>query len=90
LQKNGLSVEALRARRFARDLRNTIHYQEISLNEDLVEGNTPRELIVATYLTNAGVDTVQEFIEYKESMIAEMKTLQAVIREIMDVDKEYR
>ena len=90
LQKNGLSTGALRARSFARDLRNTIHYQEISLNEDLVEGNTPRELIVATYLTNAGVDTVQEFIEYKENMIAEMKTLQAVIREIMNVDKEYQ
>lgn len=50
---------------------------------------TTQSYILAIYLSNTDVKTIDEFKGYAQKMFSEMKTLQAVIRKIMGVDKEY-
>ena len=82
-------INNLSAREFARNLRNTIHYQSIEFDPSLLIKKTTRDYILAIYLSNTAVKTIDEFKGYALKMFDEMKTLQAVIRKIMDVDKEY-
>lgn len=90
LDNHKLNPNAQKCRDYARGLRNTLHFQEIVVNDSLVSGGTPRDHIVSMYLSNAGVNSMDQFIQYRNCMIEEMKQLQAVIREIIDVDKVYR
>lgn len=89
LAEFNFDTEKLLARNFARDLRNTIHYQDLKYDFSLLKVNTTRELILAIYLSNSGVKTITEFKQLAESMFVEMKELQTVIRKIMSVDKTY-
>lgn len=89
LSKIGLDIHALKARDFARKLRNTIHYQEIVFNNVLLCGNTSRDYVIALYLSNAGVSNMVQFAQIFGDMLEEAKKIQTVIREIMAVDKEY-
>ena len=82
-------INNLAAREFARSLRNTIHYQSIKFDPSLLTEKTTRSYILAIYLSNTAVKTIDEFKGYAQKMFSEMKTLQAVIRKIMGVDKEY-
>ena len=89
LSEIGLDIHNLKAREFARKLRNTIHYQEIIFDNTLLRGNTSKDYMVALYLSNAGVrDMVQFSVIYSE-MLEECKMIQTAIRRIMAVDKEY-
>ena len=82
-------ISNLSARGFARDLRNTIHYQELQFDLKLQSGTTTRDHIVAIYLSNCGVQSIKEFREKARIMFEEMKKLQTIIRKIMGVDKTY-
>ena len=82
-------INTLMARGFARDLRNTIHYQDLKFDLSLLKGNTTREYIRAIYLSNSGVKTMGEFKLSALEMFNEMKILQNVIRKITSVDKTY-
>ena len=89
LAEFNFDTEKLIARNFARDLRNTIHYQDLKCDLSLLRANTTRELILAIYLSNSNVKTIAEFKQLGQSMFDEMKVLQTVIRKIMSVDKTY-
>lgn len=89
LTEIGLDIHNLKAREFARKLRNTIHYQEIVFDNTLLHGNTSRNYIVALYLSNAGVSDMVQFSEICSEMLEECRLIQTVIRKIMAVDKEY-
>jgi len=85
----GNVIHNLKAREFARKLRNTIHYQEIVFDNTLLHGNTSRDYIVALYLSNAGVSDMVQFSEICSEMLEECRMIQTMIRKIMAVDKEY-
>ncbi len=89
LSEIGLDIHNLKAREFARKLRNTIHYQEIVFDNTLLHGNTSRDYMVALYLSNASVSDMVQFSNIYSKMLDECKMIQNVIRRIMAVDKEY-
>ena len=84
------NIDNLSARDFARDLRNTIHYQDIQCDPSLFRGKTTREHILAIYLSNSTVKTIDEFKDKAQKMFDEMRILQTAIRQVMNVDKKYR
>lgn len=89
LSESGFDAYNLLARDFARNLRNTIHYQELQYKLNLISEKTTRNHILTIYLSNTEVQTIQEFREMVRIMFDEMKGLQMVIRKIMSVDKTY-
>ena len=89
LSEIGLDIHNLKAREFARKLRNTIHYQENIFDNTLLRGNTSKDYMVALYLSNAGVRDMVQFSEIYSEMLEECKMIQTAIRRIMAVDKEY-
>lgn len=89
LSEIGLDIHNLKAREFARKLRNSIHYQEIVFDNTLLHGNTSRDYMVAMYLSNAGVSDMEQFSKIYSKMLEECKMIQNMIRRIMAVDKEY-
>lgn len=90
LSNFNFNINRLSTRDFARNLRNTIHYQDIQYNPSLISGKTTREYILAIYLSNSNVKTIDEFKNKALKMFNEMKILQTIIRHIMNVDKNYR
>lgn len=88
-KSRNLLLGNLPARHFARKLRNTIHYQNISFNSEIVEDNSTRSSVKAIYLSNAGVSSMSKYKEYGASLIDELKNLQELIREIIGLDKNY-
>lgn len=89
LSENDFDIYNLVARGFARNLRNTIHYQELQYNSSRFLCKTTRDYICAIYLSNTKVQTIQEFRNKAQSMFDEMKKLQIILRKIMNVDKTY-
>lgn len=89
LSENDFDVYNLAARDFARNLRNTIHYQELQYDTSRFLCKTTRDYICAIYLSNTKVQTIQEFRNKAQSMFDEMKKLQIILRKIMNVDKTY-
>ncbi len=89
LNEVGLKITNLKAREFARKIRNTIHYQEIIFNSDLLISKTTRECVTALYFSNTGLSNISQFRDFSNIMVHEMKQLQAIIRKIMSVDKTY-
>lgn len=89
LDAMGLQMSSLKARKFAQNIRNTIHYQRIKFNEDSLDCVTIKDYIVAIYLSNAEVDNMNQFRNYSLVMIDEIKRLQEVIRNIISLDKTY-
>lgn len=83
-------INHLAARDFARNLRNTIHYQNIHYYPQFLSEKTIRDYIITIYLSNSNVETIEEFKDKAQKMFDEMKILQAVIRKVMNVDKKYR
>ena len=60
---------------------------------DETEGNinyVSSLFILAIYLSNSNVKTIDEFKNKALKMFNEMKILQTIIRHIMNVDKNYR
>lgn len=84
-----LNIEALDCEEFARNLRNTIHYQNIKLDKDKIFGTSTADTIIAIYLSNTHSKNMNEFRAKSIRMIEEMKSLQKTIRKIIAVDKEY-
>lgn len=89
LNETDLEITNLKAREFAQKIRNTIHYQEIAFDSDLLSGATTRECVTAIYLSNVGLSNMSQFRDFSKYMVNEMKRLQVVIRKIMSVDKTY-
>ena len=89
LYEGGLDITRLGARKFAQKLRNTIHYQEIVFNHELLSDSTTRGYITAMYLSNVGLSSISHFRDFFNIMLKEMKQLQATIRQIMSTDKTY-
>lgn len=89
LSENNFDIYNLVARDFARNLRNTIHYQELQYDSSRFICKTTRDYICAIYLSNTKVQTIHEFRNKAHSMFDEMKKLQMVFRKIMNVDKSY-
>ncbi|MBQ9849800.1 MAG: hypothetical protein IJO36_03785 [Clostridia bacterium] len=89
LSETDFDVHNLQARDFARDLRNTIHYQELQYDSTHFICKTTREYIMAIYLSNTKVQTMQDFRDKAQLMFNEMKELQIILRKIMNVDKTY-
>ncbi len=89
LKEDGLQIQNLKARKFARQVRNTLHYQEILFDRKLVRNSTTREYIMAIYLSNAGLSNMNQFRDFSKCMVEEIKRLQAIIRKIIVLDKTY-
>lgn len=89
LSENDFDTYNLVARDFSRNLRNTIHYQELQYDSSCFQCKTTRDYICAIYLSNTKVQTIQEFKNKAQSMFDEMKKLQIILRKIMNVDKTY-
>lgn len=89
LSENDFDIHNLVARDFARNLRNTIHYQELQYDSSHFICKTTRDYVCAIYLSNTKVQTIQEFRNKTQNMFDEMKKLQIILRKIMNVDKTY-
>lgn len=86
LEANHFVIENLQSFSFARDLRNTIHYQKIRLNEGYI-GHTTAQYIEAIYLSNTSVESMTDFRIMGEKLFIEVKQLQASIQAIFNLNK---
>lgn len=68
LSENDFDAYNLMARDFARNLRNTIHYQELQYDSSRFICKTTRDYICAVYLSNTKIQTIQEFRNKAQSM----------------------
>lgn len=84
-----LIIEDLEARDFAQKLRNTIHYQQLHFDTNKIKDGSTKNIIIAIYLSNTDMDSMEEFRNRSAIMVKEMKMLQQVIRKIISVDKDY-
>lgn len=84
-----LIIENFEARDFAQKLRNTIHYQQLNFDTNKIKDGSTKNIIIAIYLSNTDMDSMEEFRNKSAIMVKEMKMLQKVIRKIISVDKDY-
>lgn len=89
LQTANLNMNTLMARKFAQKLRNTIHFQELTIDSSIVKKNSLSSLISAIYFSNTGTHNIAEFKTHFSSMVSEAKILQNVIRNILGLDMNY-
>lgn len=85
LKKNGINIDDLKAREFARLLRNTIHYGNIEYNSSKSCGNTSEDWIKTVYLSNCGIGNIQEFRTNSKILFKESLMLQNAIQSILDI-----
>lgn len=89
LQAVSLDMNTLVSRKFAQNLRNTIHYQELTIDLSVVKKNLLSSQILATFFSNTGIRSMAEFRTFFSSMMNEVKLLQNVIRNILNLDTTY-
>ena len=89
LADNGINIEKLLARKFARKLRNTIHYQDILFNPDRCSNGSTAATIEAIYLSNSNIQSMQEFRAISKTLFDEAKQLQSAIQKVFALDKSY-
>ncbi len=82
-------MNTLVSRKFAQKLRNTIHYQELTIDLSVVKKNLLSSQILAIYFSNTGIRSMAEFRTFFSSMMNEVKLLQNVIRNILNLDTTY-
>lgn len=86
LEANHIIVENLQSSSFARDLRNTIHYQHIKLNEGYMRPTTSQN-IEAIYLSITSVESMTDFRIKGDKLLLEIKQLQASIQKVFNLNK---
>jgi hypothetical protein len=89
LKSSDIDICNLKARQFAQELRNTIHYQNIKFDIDLVEDSTTASWIKAIYLSNSTSRSMNEFREFSDNLLSELKLLQQALQNMFNLDKTY-
>lgn len=90
LKLSDIDIKMLDVRQFAQKLRNTIHYQNIEFDMDLVEDNTTASWIKAIYLSNSTSRTMNEFRKISGYLLSELKLLQRTLQNAFNLDKAYK
>lgn len=90
LNLGDIDINTLNVRQFAQGLRNTIHYQYIEFDMDLVEDNTTASWIKAIYLSNSTFRTMKEFRKSSNYLLCELKLLQRALQKAFNLDKAYQ
>lgn len=90
LENCGVILPELKARGFSQSLRNTIHYQRTNLDVNKITDITTKDYLVAMYLSNSDVYTMEDFKQKAQEITQELKALQAALQKIFSLNKEYK
>lgn len=83
---HGLDFNSFQTSKIACELRNTIHYQETKLNENLI-GDTTASYIEAIYISNTTGESMQVLRLWGAKLFQEARQLRDAIRAIFCLDK---
>jgi len=89
LEAAGININKLRAREFARKLRNSIHYQNIPFDASLCKDGTTIEIVKILYLSITETKTLDEFHAHHHNMLNEIKQLQFALQDAFSLNKVY-
>lgn len=90
LEDYGVVLSELKARAFSQHLRNTIHYQKTNLDISKIVGTTTKDYLVAIYLSNSDMCSIEDFRQKASEIMLELKALQAALQQIFSLNKEYK
>jgi hypothetical protein len=81
-------AKRLKSIEFARQLRNTLHYEKTRLDTSLIE-NTTASYVKALYISNTSIATMDEFRESGDQLLNDSLNLQRAIRQIFKLDGKF-